>query len=259
MPTVPNNHERPKRVYFFGTCLVDVFQPDTGLAAISLIEREGVEVIFPQDQTCCGQPAWNSGFRREAQTVAARQIAAFPEPWPVVVPSASCAALFRNDYPTLFAGQALAEAATSLASRVIEWSTFMHRVLQVRWTDLGPPVTVVVHHSCSARRGLGSHRDALALLGQLAQVTLREPERADECCGFGGTFAVKQPALSLAMTDARCAALCATGASQLVSADWGCLLSLNGRLQRQQLPLEGTHLASFIRDRIHPRAGVAHG
>ncbi|MGD9254479.1 MAG: (Fe-S)-binding protein, partial [Chromatiales bacterium] len=137
--------KKPQQVYFFGTCLVDLFYPEAGLAGMRLIEREGVRIIFPQDQSCCGQPAWNSGYRDEARSVAAAQLALFPKEIPVVVPSASCAGMMKEHYPALFRGTSLEETANALSRRVIELTAFLVDVLEFRVEDLGEPRKVAIH------------------------------------------------------------------------------------------------------------------
>ena len=218
------------RVYFFGTCLIDLIFPQAGLAAMRLLRREGLEVIYPQGQTCCGQPAYNSGYDAAARAVARQQLAAFPEDYPILVPSASCAGMMKVQYPKLFAGTADEERALHLAARVHELTDYLARVLDWRRPDLGPPLKVVLHHSCSARREMGVSGAAADLLARLANLEVVEPDHAHECCGFGGTFAVKQPEISAAMAADKAAAILATGAQVLVGQDCGCLLNLGGTL-----------------------------
>lgn len=241
----------PDTVYFFGTCLVDLVFPQAGLAAMRLIERAGVRVIFPQGQTCCGQPAYNSGYRDEARRVAIAQLDAFPEDLPVVVPSASCAGMLKVHYPLLLADTPHAARADAFAGRVIELTDFLGRVLDLHLTDLGPPVRVAVHNSCSSRREMGVAGATIDLLGRLAQVELVEPQRAEECCGFGGTFAFKQPEISAAMAADKTSAIAATGAEVLVSQDCGCLMNLGGTFARSGTGPIVRHVAEFIWERTH--------
>ncbi len=246
---------KPDRVYLFGTCLVDLFYPEAGVAAFDLIEREGVEVIYPQNQTCCGQPAYNSGYREEALSVARLQIAAFSEDYPVVVPSGSCAGMMRHHYPELFRGEADWAAADELAQRVYELSEFLVHVLGVKLVDLGPPARVTMHTSCSARREMGVAADAEALVGQLEFVELKKPERERECCGFGGTFAVKQGDISAAMVTDKAEALRVTGADLLISGDCGCMMNIGGALDKQRVAMTHRHLASFLWERTSGKKG----
>jgi len=239
----------PAAVYFFGTCLIDLLYPRVGLCAMRLIHREGVQVIFPQGQTCCGQPAYNSGYRQEARRVARAQLDAFPEDLPVVVPSASCAAMLKVQYPILFAETPDEARAKALAARVVEFTDFLVRVLDLRPQDLGSPLKVVVHHSCSARRELGVVPSALKLLARLANLEAVEPDHAHECCGFGGTFAIKQPEISAAMAADKSQSIAATGASVLVGQDCGCLMNLGGTLERRGHQIAVKHIAELLWER----------
>jgi L-lactate dehydrogenase complex protein LldE len=239
----------PKEVYFLGTCLVDLLFPKAGLAGMRLLRRAGIEVVFPQDQTCCGQPAFNAGYRRDALAVARAQLACFPRDIPVVVPSGSCAGMITRHWPELFAGQPDETAALAMAARTHELTQFLVDVLDIRLDDLGPPLRVAIHTSCAARREMGVARHLESLLGQLSGVDLLRPQRAEECCGFGGTFAVKQPEVSGAMVQDKTAALRATGAARIVSQDCGCLMNIGGALARQGDGPETQHIAEFLWER----------
>ena len=248
MNTITSNitPSKPKQVYFFGTCLVDLFYPEAGLSAIELIEREGVQVLFPQQQSCCGQPPFNSGYNQEAIDIAIKQINLLSDPIPVVVPSGSCAGMMKHHYPELFAGHPMLPKAVELSSRIFELTEFLVRVLKISLVDKGEPIKVAMHTSCSARREMGVTEDGLSLLKQLKHVEVFEPERATECCGFGGTFAVKQPEISAAMAEDKCQAIENTGASQLVSGDCGCLMNLSGVMDKTNRGVGSEHLASFL-------------
>lgn len=239
----------PPAVYFFGTCLIDLLYPRVGLSAMRLIAREQIRVIFPQGQTCCGQPAYNSGYREEALRVARLQLDAFPGDLPVVVPSASCAGMLKVHYPELFAGTQDEQRARRLAGRVVELTDFLVGVLDLRPRDLGPPLKVALHNSCSARRELGVAPAALELLGRLANIEAVEPDHAYECCGFGGTFAVKQPEISGAIAADKAKAIAATGARVLVGQDCGCLMNLGGTLARMGQGIEVKHIAELLWER----------
>ena len=242
--------EKPTAVYFYGTCLLDTFLPLAGLAAVELLESEDVRVIFPQGQTCCGQPPFNSGYRREAREAARAQLALFAEPIPVVVPSGSCGAMLRVHYPVLFRDEPEAAAVADLAARVFEWSEFMVDVLGVRLEDRGDPVRVTYHPSCHLVREMGVREAPKALLSQLENVELLPLPDEAECCGFGGTFAVKQAPLSRAMAGDKARAVGESGAEVLVSADAGCLLNIQGTLDKQGSPVECLSLHEFIRRRV---------
>lgn len=247
-------------IYLFGTCLIDVLYPEAGMATVHLLEHFGYRVHFPQDQTCCGQPAYNAGFRDAAFDVAKRQLRLFPHAWPIVVPSGSCAGMFRHDYPELFQNTPQASLARDIASRVVELSAFLMDIPAEKWpARSAPEKTLVVHTSCSARRGLAQGSLAQALINRLPGLRALEPESASECCGFGGTFAVKQPEISIAMTATKCQALQATGTNQLVSGDCGCLMNLNGYLEQKGSSLKGEHLASFLWREIKARTSPSEG
>ena len=239
--------QKPERVYLFGTCVVDLFFPEAGLDAIRLLEREGIAVDYPQAQSCCGQPAYTSGYTEQARRVAAAQLALFSEPWPVVVPSGSCAGMFREHYPALFQHDpARLAQAQALAERTFELAEFLLHVCRVSLTDQGAPTKVALHTSCSARREMNTHLHGRALLAQLGQVERVDHSHESECCGFGGTFSVRMPEISGAMVADKTHHLIDSGADEVVTADCGCLMNLNGALEKQREPLRGQHLASFI-------------
>lgn len=238
---------KPAAVYLFGTCFVDVFDPEAGLSSVQLLEREGIRVEYPDQQTCCGQPAYTSGYPDEARAVAAKQLALFSEPWPIVVPSGSCAGMMRHHWPQLFAGDAARQAqAEAIAERVFELTEFLVHVCQVRLDDRGEACRTVLHSSCSGRREMGTHLSSRALLGQLGGVELVQQSHESECCGFGGAFSVNHADISAAMASDKADALEATGAQVLVSADCGCLANLNGTLEKRGSRLRGEHIASFL-------------
>ena len=245
---------KPANVYLFATCLVDQFDPEAGLDVVRLLEREGIRVHFPLEQTCCGQPAYTSGYPDEARAVAARQLGLFPEAWPVVVPSGSCAAMMRHHYPRLFAADpARLAQATALAERIFEFTEFLVHVVGFQRPDCGAPSTVALHTSCHARREMGAHLSSAALLAGLDKVSTVPQARAEECCGFGGTFAVRHPAISDAMVTEKVDSLVATGTERVVSADCGCLFNILGRAAhldraagRTAPRLPGEHIARFL-------------
>jgi L-lactate dehydrogenase complex protein LldE len=246
-----NYPDRSDRVYFFGTCLMDAAYPDAGMAAIRLLKSQGVKVVFPQGQSCCGQPAYNSGFVDEARQVARNQLRVFDKPWPIVVPSGSCAGMMHCHYPDLFADDPMAPTARRFAARVFELSEYLRHVLDVRLDDGGPPLTVTWHSSCHALREMGVTEDAKSLIRQLKNVRLVELEKEFECCGFGGTFAVKQPALSAAMVKDKVADICRTGATRVISSDCGCLMNITGASRKQGYRVKGQHIAELLWERIN--------
>ena len=219
---------RPEKVYFFGTCLIDLCFPQAGMAAMELLQREGISVIYPQSQSCCGQPAYNSGFPEEARKVARQQLKAFPKDYPIVIPSGSCGGMLKHHYPKLFADQPEAAEAQRFASRVFEWSEFLVKVLDLKLQDQGQPTKVTWHSSCSALREMQVIEHSKALLRQLHNVELIELQRERECCGFGGSFSVKQADISSAMVADKVADIEQTGASVVLSGDYGCLMHIGG-------------------------------
>jgi len=241
--------KRPDTVYYFGTCVIDLFYPQAGLAGMELLKRQGIRVVFPPNQSCCGQPARNSGYLDEARAVALEQIRTFPKDWPIVVPSGSCAGMMKTHYPDLFEGRPEHSAAKAFASRVYELTDFLVTVLDVKLEDKGEPMKVTWHGSCHSMREMGVIDQPKQLLRQLANVELVENPREKECCGFGGTFAVRQPEISAAMVKDKVEAIEATGAPQVISGDCGCLMNINGAIEKANKPILGRHIAEFLLER----------
>lgn len=248
-----------KDVYFFCTCLVDLFVPEAGLDAVSLLERAGVRVHFPEAQTCCGQPAYTSGQPDEARAVARQQLGLFPEPWPIVIPSGSCAGMIRHHYHTLFADTRDADQAEALSRRVWELSEFLVEVLKIELVDTGAPINVALHTSCSARRETGALAATRKLLGQLDQVTLKIQDHESECCGFGGMFSVRHPEISGGIVRDKVAAIRTCGADALVTGDCGCMLNITGHAKKIGCAVSGQHLASFLLERTGGVSAVKEG
>jgi len=242
----------PTDAYLFATCLVDLFVPQAGLDAVRLIERERVTVHFPRKQSCCGQPAYSSGNPRDAREVVRAQLRLFEHPWPIVVPSGSCAGMMRHHWPSLFPDEpALAAAARAIGERVFELTEFLLHVLKVDFTAYTPQAQVplervVLHTSCGARREMGTRTHGVAVVDALPGVTRIEHARESECCGFGGTFSLEHPDISGAMVEDKIASACATGCDRLVSADCGCLLNIGHAAEHAQAALQVEHLASFL-------------
>ncbi|MFK5985146.1 MAG: (Fe-S)-binding protein [Pseudomonadota bacterium] len=239
----------PDNIYFYGTCLVDLLYPQAGLAAMDLIKKAGVNVIYPKQQSCCGQPAFNSGYRAEALQVARQQMTCFPKNIPIVIPSGSCAGMIKHHWPELFAGEKDQQQANQIASRVFELSEFLVDVLDIKLADLGPPVKIAIHTSCSARREMGVADKIDSLIAQLNNVEVIEQKNKAECCGFGGTFAIKQADISGAMVNHKSKNILATGAEVLISEDCGCLTNIGGAIEKQHKSLRVMHLAEFIKER----------
>jgi len=242
--------KKPKAVYYFGTCLVDLLYPDAGMAGIKLLQREGLEVIFPQKQTCCGQPAFNSGFQRESLKVASHQVVLFPKDIPIIIPSGSCGAMIRNHFPELFKNDALKKEAESMAKRTFELTEFLVYVLKIKLEDLGDPIKATWHSSCHANREMDIGDAPKQLLRQLKNVELIGLTREDECCGFGGTFAIKEKHISAAMVKDKVEDISKTGASLLLGGDCGCLMNIFGAIKHSAKTINHLHIAEFIWQRI---------
>ena len=241
--------KKPAEIYFFGTCLIDLLYPKAGLAGMQLIRQAGVRVIYPQDQTCCGQPAFNSGYRDEALSVARQLMSCFPRNIPVVVPSGSCGGMLKQHWPELFEGQPDEEQARAIADRTMELTEFLVDVLALKLTDLGEPTTIAIHTSCSARREMQVADRIESLVAQLVNVKVLQQDRKAECCGFGGTFSVKQSDISGAVVTDKTNAIRKTGAQQVISQDCGCLMNICGAFEKQGNSLEAKHIAEFLWER----------
>ncbi len=249
---------RPE-VALFATCLVDLFRPTIGYAAAQLIADCGAEVVVPPGQTCCGQPAYNSGDRERAQRLA-RQNIELLEPFDrVVVPSGSCAGMIRVHYPALFADQPeLAERARALSLRVEELSCFLcERGARVT-VSLPAPLRATYHDSCSGLRELGIKEQPRRLLAQVGGLELVEMRECESCCGFGGTFCVKYPEISTRMVDEKVARIRESGAELVLAGDLGCLMNIAGRLRRSGSGVEVRHYAEVLAGRLDrpPIAGA---
>jgi L-lactate dehydrogenase complex protein LldE len=242
---------KPDTVYFFGTCLIDLMYPQAGLSAMKLLREAGIRVIYPDNQTCCGQPAFNSGYRDEARKVARQLMSCFSRDIPIVVPSGSCGGMIKYHWPALFAGEPDEPEARSIAARVFELTEFLVDVLDLPLSDLGPPIKVAIHSSCSARREMGVADRIESLVAQLDKVDVVEQARKAECCGFGGTFAVKQADISGAMVADKTEALRDTGAELVISQDCGCLMNIGGALAKQGDATKTRHIAEFLWERCH--------
>lgn len=243
--------EKPKAVYFFGTCLVDLFYPQAGVAGIELLQREGIKVIFPQGQSCCGQPAFNNGHRDDSRAVARQQLSLFPKDIPVVLPSGSCAGMMHKHYPELFEGEPDHEQAIALAARTFELTDFLLNVVDVQFEDKGNPLKVTWHGSCHSQREMGVREQPKELIKRLHNVELIELKREKECCGFGGTFAVKQPEISAAMVSDKVDDIEATGASAMVTGDCGCMMNITGNMEHRGSDVSGQHIAEFLWERTN--------
>jgi len=235
------------RVALFVTCLVDLYRPTVGFAALRLLQQAGCQVEVPRAQTCCGQPAYNSGDRATARELASGILEAFGGYDYVVVPSGSCGGMLREHLPHLFEDDPnLTARAQALGARTYELVSFLTDVMGVRRVEAGYGGTATYHDSCAGLRELGVKAQPRALLGSVAGLSLTEMAEPEVCCGFGGTFCVKYPAISVRMVGDKTKDIAATGADTLLAGDMGCLLNMAGRLKREGSAVKVRHVAEVL-------------
>lgn len=236
------------RLALYVTCLVDLMRPAIGFASLRLLEDLGCEVVVPAGQTCCGQPAWSAGNRGLASDLAKKAIAELEGYDYVVIPSGSCADQLRNIYPQLLADDpAWAARAQAVAGRSYELSCFLSKVLALENVPGEFAGSVTYHDSCKGLRGLDIKAQPRALLGKVRGLALAEMKNCEECCGFGGAFAVRFGEISTAIVDRKCEAIAAAGADAVVGGDLGCLLNIEGRLRRRgDTRTQVLHLAEVL-------------
>jgi len=236
------------KVALFVTCLTDTFYPRTGIAIVKVLEHLGCEVDFPAEQTCCGQPMYNNGLHDEARTLAKRMARVFEDAPYVVTPSGSCAAMVRDYYEDLLAGDhAYEDSIRSLCSRTYEFVEFLVNVLKVDLKSLGVkwPGHVTYHYSCHLR-GIGVTDEAVQLMNQVDGLNYTPLPKADQCCGFGGTFAMKYPQISGSMVRDKVGCIAGTGAQTVISNDAGCTMNLAGSCRREGVAVGFKSLAEVI-------------
>jgi len=237
-----------KRVALFVQCLVESIYPKVGEAMVDVLERVGVKVDYPEGQTCCGQPAFNSGYRREAREAARHFIEIFADAEHIVCPSGSCVHMVRHHYPELFAGedQATRDLVQRIASNCYEFSQYLVDIVKVNDIQAHFPAKVTYHDSCHLMRGLGVSAQPRQLLSHVSGLELVEMRDSDVCCGFGGTFSVNYADISAAMADEKVDNIVATGAEYVVGCDMSCLMNIQGRLSRRKEPVQVIHLAEIL-------------
>lgn len=235
------------RVGLFVTCLVDLFRPSVGFATVKLLEEAGCVVEVPESQTCCGQPAFNSGDRKDTADIARAVIKAFSPYDYVVAPSGSCAGMIKAHYPELFAKNSPDRAAAdALAAKTHELVSFLVRVMKQEQVAARFDGSVTYHDSCSGLRELGVKAEPRKLLRTVEGLDLVEMEDAEVCCGFGGTFCVKYPDISNVMVAKKTKKIAATGADLLLAGDLGCLMNMAGKLKREGSALKARHVAEIL-------------
>ncbi|HET7852675.1 MAG TPA: (Fe-S)-binding protein [Methyloceanibacter sp.] len=244
--TTESAEKRP-HVGLFVTCLVDLFRPSVGFAAIKLLEEAGAAVEVPESQTCCGQPAYNSGDRADAKAIARAVIESFERFDYAVTPSGSCAGMLKVHYPSLFADDPLfAERARALGAKSYELTSFLVEILRADKIAARFDGSVTYHDSCSCLRELKVRDAPRRLLKSVDGLSLTEMEETEVCCGFGGAFSVKYPEISSAIDEAKARNIAKSGASCLLAADLGCLLHIAGGLSRDGSKVECRHVAEVL-------------
>ncbi len=234
------------KVSLFVTCLADLFQSNVGKATVELLERLGCEVDFPESQVCCGQPAYNSGYVKESKEAMKRMIVTFEASEYVVCPSGSCAYML-HEYQHIFAGDPVwEEKAKLLAEKTFELTQFIVDVLKVEDVGAHFDGTVTYHTSCHMTRLLGVRRAPMTLLSHVKGLTYTELPGKEQCCGFGGTFAVKMGKISEQMVDEKVCHIEETEVEYLIGADAGCLMNIGGRINRKGKPIKVLHIAEVL-------------
>ncbi len=249
MPSPAGNGRAPIRTALFVTCLIDMFRPSAGFAAVKLLEEAGCDVQVPSSQVCCGQPAYNSGDREATKNIAKQVIAAFEHYAYIVVPSGSCSGMLCKHYPGLFDPETDHQwhaRAKAFSSRVMELTAFLSDVLGVDFAGRAYPHRVTYHDSCSSFREMGVASQPRKLLQSLDGITLVEMNDREVCCGFGGTFSVKYPGISNAMVTQKANRAVETKADVLTGADLGCLMNIAGKLSREGKTIEVRHIAEIL-------------
>jgi L-lactate dehydrogenase complex protein LldE len=238
--------EPGKRVGLFVTCLVDLIRPSIGFAAVKLLEDAGCTVAVPA-QSCCGQPAYNSGDRATTRAIAEQVIQSFAPYDYVVAPSGSCAGMMKTHYPDLFRGDAQWGArAETFCAKTFELTTFLVDVLKIKGVTARHDGAVTYHDACSGLRELGIRAQPRQLLAGVEGLTVKEMPDADICCGFGGTFCVKYPEISDAIVVKKADNIAASGAPTVLAGDLGCLMNIAGKLQRQGRAVQVRHVAEVL-------------
>ena len=254
----PKNPERPIRAYIFITCLVDTFFPEVGESMVKILRELGVDVDFIEEQTCCGQPAYNSGYQEDSRAVAERFLSTFDKALNtdsysnnyIICPSGSCTSMVKVFYQDLFRNSPeLLKKASMLSEKTYEFSDFLVNVLKT--TDVGAKYDgkVTYHDSCHMLRELRVKDAPRELIDSVKGIEFIEMEMHDACCGFGGTFSIKFPNVSVSMLDEKIECILTSEADTLVSSDMGCLMNIQGALSRRNIPIKVMHIAELLAQR----------
>ncbi len=243
-----SSSEKQQKIRLFISCLVDNFFPEVGEAMLRVFSGMGLEIEFPQNQTCCGQPAFNSGHRKEAEKVARHFLDVFGDADEAIVcPSGSCVSMVRNYYTQLFRDDPEAlSRVEKVSSNIYEFSEFVFQRKETISLNSTYRGRVTFHDSCHALRELGISSQPRELIKSLNGVELVEMKMADACCGFGGTFSIKYPEVSKSMLQEKTDSIMNSGAEAVVSTDMGCLMNIKGLVSRKKLPVKVFHLAELL-------------
>lgn len=236
------------RVQLFGTCMIDTFFPETGTAVLKLLRHFGVEVAYPNGQTCCGKPPDSGGYAHESKKAAEHFISVFSGGSdPIVVPSGSCASMVKNHYPALFRDNVgMREKALAIAGRVYELTQFLVHVLKAHDAGLAAKGKITYHASCQLTRELGVKDEPLLLLQSLKGAEFVPMPYADRCCGFGGIFMAKMPEISKALADEKLDTILSTGADTVTGCDHGCLMNIADAIRRRGSVIAVKHIAAVL-------------
>ncbi|MDA2935096.1 (Fe-S)-binding protein [Acidobacteria bacterium AH-259-D05] len=235
------------KVSLFVTCLIDQFFPQVGLSTIKILKKFGVEVEFESRQTCCGQPAFNTGYVDETRQVAEHFLKIYRDSHQIVVPSGSCATMIKCFLPKLFPeGSSKRQLAEEIGKRTFELSDFLSTVLGIQDTGARFPQVVTYHDSCHLLRELGISSQPRRLIRSIEEIDFREMKNSHRCCGFGGTFSVKFPDVSAAIGDEKVEWIRDSGARYVIASDVSCLMHIDGLLRRNQVPVQTMHLAELL-------------
>ncbi|MGA9504404.1 MAG: (Fe-S)-binding protein [Terriglobales bacterium] len=236
----------PRKVSLFVPCFVDQLLPEVAVDTVKVLRRIGCDVEFPEDQTCCGQPALNTGYWGQTRPCAEHFVRVFKHADVIVCPSGSCVSMIRLFYAELLAHSPLREDAISVVSRTFEFTEFLVKVAAITQVGASFPHTVTYHASCHGLRELRLHSEPLQLLGQVEGLKLVPMVRSEECCGFGGTFAAKFADISGAMGNSKAESVAATGAEFVTAIDPSCLMHLQGILGKRNAVARTIHIASIL-------------
>ncbi|WP_199768135.1 MULTISPECIES: (Fe-S)-binding protein [unclassified Helicobacter] len=238
------------KVYFFGTCLGSMAYSKALVSSIKLLQHFGAEVIYKKDQSCCGQPSFNSGYYKETRQVVLANVKLFDKPYPIVVPSGSCAGMMMHDYIELFKDTPYQSQIQDFSSRVYELSDFLLNQLNASLSDKGHKTTATWHSNCHALRVAKCVDSSKTLIRMLDNVDLVELEKEEECCGFGGTFSIKEPEISKAMVERKIDDILSRNVEYIISGDGGCLLNISGAMKKMGCDVKPMHLYEFLAQRI---------